>query len=509
MHNIVVVLLLLLGCIASGFATPSGLERFFTERLDRNQDDVVDIKELQLYFTEMDSSMGSEIVSIRDLIDRIDSNNDGVWSWSEFRVAHAQLDEITRVASGDDPKQLHIAVTDTKGEMVINWVTTNPTATSLVQVGTTAEQYTDVFTGARHTYTAGGWKGWIHSVVLNGLAPDTEYHYRCGDNVTNVWSADHAFTTEAAEPQPAVFAAYGDMGVAIPAGFLVTRQIAEDHKKYKFGMVLHNGDLAYASTALYAPEESDAPVGGEWEWVWDVFCDQVSSFAASVPYMTGVGNHEKFYNYSSYLARFQMPSPWGGDPAGEARFWFSVDYGFAHFAFMSTEHDYSPGSEQYEWLRADLQKASKNRAQRPWLIVTGHRPMYSSDVDEWDQHRPGAPFQTKVEPLFEEFGVDLYLCGHMHAYERVHPLWNGTTQYNATSQHQEYINPRGTAHAMQGTAGVFTDHKWIQPTPSWSAVRLSYFGYGRLSINATHVHYEYEHTDTRKVVDDFWLVKTA
>jgi hypothetical protein len=38
--------------------------------------------------------------------------------------------------------------------------------------------------------------------------------------------------------------------------------------------------------------------------------------------MTGVGNHESFYNFTAFNHRWQMP----GDNAG-GNFWFSFDYG--------------------------------------------------------------------------------------------------------------------------------------------------------------------------------------
>ncbi len=31
---------------------------------------------------------------------------------------------------------------------------------------------------------------------------------------------------------------------------------------------------------------------------------------ANILYTAGVGNHEKFYNFSSYLTRFRNPAPW-------------------------------------------------------------------------------------------------------------------------------------------------------------------------------------------------------
>jgi hypothetical protein len=60
-----------------------------------------------------------------------------------------------------------------------------------------------------------------------------------------------------------------------------------------------------------------------------------------------VGNHEKFFNFSSYLNRFSMPSPWGMAVPGDlnsAKFWFSFDYGNVHIMLMSTENDYWYGT---------------------------------------------------------------------------------------------------------------------------------------------------------------------
>jgi len=42
---------------------------------------------------------------------------------------------------------------------------------------------------------------------------------------------------------------------------------------------------------------------------------------------------------------------------------------------MSTEHDFTVGSPQWNYLVSDLQKV--NRTETPWVIFTGHRPMYS------------------------------------------------------------------------------------------------------------------------------------
>jgi phosphodiesterase/alkaline phosphatase D-like protein len=50
-----------------------------------------------------------------------------------------------------------------------------------------------------------------------------------------------------------------------------------------------------------------------------------------------------------------------------------------HFIMISTEHDLSPGSRQYVWLQEDLRNIDRSRT--PWVILGGHRPMYTSEID--------------------------------------------------------------------------------------------------------------------------------
>ena len=50
-----------------------------------------------------------------------------------------------------------------------------------------------------------------------------------------------------------------------------------------------------------------------------------------------------------------------------------------HFIMISTEHDLSSSSRQYLWLEEDLKNI--NRLKTPWVIIGGHRPMYTSEDD--------------------------------------------------------------------------------------------------------------------------------
>jgi hypothetical protein len=54
--------------------------------------------------------------------------------------------------------------------------------------------------------------------------------------------------------------------------------------------------------------------------------------------------------------------------------WYSYDIGLVHFLSMSTEHNFTVGSKQYLFIEQDLENV--NRTVTPWIIFSGHRPMY-------------------------------------------------------------------------------------------------------------------------------------
>lgn len=77
--------------------------------------------------------------------------------------------------------------------------------------------------------------------------------------------------------------------------------------------------------------------------------------------------------------------------------------GPVHFIMMDTEMSAYNGSEQLYWMITDLQ--SVDRSVTPWVIVMGHRPMYSSTSsrDKWDL--ADGPWWPDVERVLMEFQV--------------------------------------------------------------------------------------------------------
>ena len=66
----------------------------------------------------------------------------------------------------------------------------------------------------------------------------------------------------------------------------------------------------------------------------------------------------------------------------------------------------------------------------------------------------------------------MVFCGHVHAYERSHPVYQG----EVTGCAPTYINI-GDGGNREGLAGTY-----INPQPAWSAFREPSFGHGHLEV---------------------------
>jgi len=230
-----------------------------------------------------------------------------------------------------------------------------------------------------------------HHVVLQNLTLNTRYYYICGD-VQGGFSDEFSFVTAIAQPRPFIVNIYGDMGLT--DGENTRTQVINQLSDVDF--VWHVGDMSYVD---------DDILGWQYEEVWDEFMNQIQPITSVRPYMVLPGNHEAechflgclpfsktFYtlrNFTAYRHRFRMPCDESG---GTENMWYSFNYGQAHFVSISTETDF-PGSpegqgslandgpfgDQLGWLEADLARADSpaERAVRPWVFVSGHRPIYS------------------------------------------------------------------------------------------------------------------------------------
>ena len=161
------------------------------------------------------------------------------------------------------------------------------------------------------------------------------------------------------------------------------------------------------------------------------------------------GNHEGEGNNlsNSYLNHF-----------GLSKQYYSFDINNIHVLTMATEQKFDTNSEQYNFVVQDLRKAANNPDIK-WIIVTMHYPFYSSPNTCGESDCAGNKESRDIfHPLFDKYGVDLVLQGHVHNYQRSYPL-----KFNQESSPEpiitstaktDYKNPNGVIFAIVGTGGV-------------------------------------------------------
>lgn len=130
-----------------------------------------------------------------------------------------------------------------------------------------------------------------------------------------------------------------------------------------------------------------------------------------------IGNHEDDDNedYGTYINHFGLSKPY-----------YSFNYNNVHVLVMDSDRtSYASGSDQYNFVVSDLQTASNN-PNINWIIVTFHRAIYTSPNGCSSCDPPSA--LRSYNSIFDQYGVDLVLQGHIHNYQRTFPL-----KYNPSS----------------------------------------------------------------------------
>jgi len=319
-------------------------------------------------------------------------------------------------------------------------------------------------------------------------------------------------------------AATQDVLAGAPAPVSAPEYAAQPASALPYSLVLHSGDLSYAR--------------GEGE-VWERWMDMIEPLSSHAPYMISMGNHECLWAGPSSSEGGWGPAPdfrpvWGqygndsggeccvpaakrfsampggvlgrtpsplyqpvpgvetppGADGGNPPYWYSFDYGAAHFVIFSTEHDFTPGSEQLSWLERDLSRV--DRTKTPWVIGSAHRPAYTSFV-HLDLQPVSLALALTLEPLLAKYEVNLMLYGHVHTYERTCPLRDGECVGSAMGGGGRNVKLQGgTVHVTIGCGGHSLNIGVPTIKSGWSEVVHVDFGYGRLEVlNASHAAWEF------------------
>ncbi|MDU4959348.1 MAG: metallophosphoesterase family protein [Sporomusaceae bacterium] len=295
---------------------------------------------------------------------------------------------------------------DSLDTLTVTWQTTaaaagqvrfGPRAAGAGAVRTVAAQMQPVHTNQGVRY--------VHSAVLRGLQPDTDYRYQVAAGA--VWSRSYRFT--AAGQQAFAFLVFGD---SQSVNYAVWRD------------TLQQARLANPGAAFMTVVGDLVDVGGDYGQ-WQDWFGAGEGVLESLPVMPLPGNHESytpervFSRPQLFTSLFSLPQ---NGPAGMQEQAYSFDYGDVHFVMLDTQageqREFLPDllQRQTAWLETDLAGSGAK-----WKIVFMHRPPYDNK-----SFRDNIAVRQAFTPLFDQYGVDLVFSGHDHVYARSHPLLDGT-----------------------------------------------------------------------------------
>ncbi|KAL4140320.1 hypothetical protein PRNP1_014605 [Phytophthora ramorum] len=442
-----------------------------------------------------------------------------------YQEGNGKYKAIAKIAVGmkepfEAPKHGHLSLTDDETAMAIMF-NSGSNIKPVVKYGESPQNLDSQATGTSTTYGAGDMchppattlgqrsfrdPGFMHTVIMTDLKPDTYYYYQYGHE-EYVWSHVRRFKSRpVAGTKYTNFIAYADMGTYVEPGSASTAgRVYEDVMGGGYdSFLLHFGDISYARSVGY---------------IWDQFFHLIEPYATRLPYMVGIGNHEYDYNTGGEhdLSGGAQPnggsfSPsWGNfgiDSAGECGvpmhhrfhapktgnwiYWYSFDYGGVHVIQMSSEHNWTRGSEQYEWLQHDLEQV--DRSVTPWVVLTAHRMMYTTQMNIEPDMKVSYKFQEEVEDLIYKYRVNLMMVGHEHAYERSCPLYR-----------KECVSDgKGTVHVVVGSAGYpLGTEDFSSKYGNWSLRHVNDYGYLRIATSPEDMRVQFVLNKNGNVYDEF------
>jgi predicted phosphodiesterase len=116
---------------------------------------------------------------------------------------------------------------------------------------------------------------------------------------------------------------------------------------------------------------------------------------AGLPFAAAPGNHDGWNLFADVL--------------GQENRYHSFVYGNTRFIMLDVEAAYTPDTQQYKWLEEILKNDTST-----WKIVALHESPYCCVPT----HYSNLLVRDNLVPLFEKYGVNFVLGGHMHAYDR-------------------------------------------------------------------------------------------
>ncbi|MES2622630.1 MAG: metallophosphoesterase [Bacteroidota bacterium] len=362
----------------------------------------------------------------------------------------------------------------------IKWRTTAPT-TAKVMYGTSPSTLTQTATEATVTDK--------HTVTITGLTPYTQYYYAIYNDNTFAEGGDmeHAFRTFPVSTDPGHVRAWaiGDFGKGNSKEAAVRDSYPFDSLEANVWLWLGDNVYDNGTEAQYLAKVFDS--------VWGY-----RNLMRHLPYMPAPGNHD-YESVSPIAGTIDPASPShtgpyydfvdvytngeAGGVASNRELYYSYDYRNVHFVSLNSElgsmtnssHNWTGawipllGSNNFtsspmsQWLHQDLAANTK-----PWVVVYFHQPPYSdgshNSGDIYEAYMRG--MRANFNPIFEQYGVDIVLCGHSHAFERSYLVKGAYGEDNTINTGTMIIQNR-SGNDVQGQAYTKT---LVGPDPNKGTV---------------------------------------
>jgi hypothetical protein len=396
----------------------------------------------------------------------------------------------------------------TPASIIVRW-RTDVASTSRVRAGTFFNAYDRMYYDGTSTTE--------HSVQLTGLDPETFYYYtiETGTHVLQADTDNYFRTASMADSEEAIrIWAIGDFGI----GSNAQNAVRDAYINYT-GSTYTNTCLWLGSNAYNSGTDAEYQAK-----VFDVYQQQLKS----IPLYSAVGNNDYanvgYVSSSALTTAFPyfsiMSNPTageaGGVPSGTEKY-YSFNYANVHFVVLDTYGAFSnPGSPMHNWLVSDLAANSQT-----WTVIYFHHPPYTKGDYNSDADMELINVRQNLNPVFDDYHVDVVLSGHSHTNERSMLIkghyglastfaWANIIQGGSGAPIDPYVkfDPfDGTVYAVCGTSGQVTSTMQADaPMPCMYFTDNTYNASLVIDVIGHEFYCKYLASDG-SIVDEFLILK--
>lgn len=315
----------------------------------------------------------------------------GLWVWSRWNVWFHNPEEpvYTPLAV---PHRVLLTFGDSDGQTArnVSWQCDTALQASWLELVALPDSDTVRIQAKGEVFRSRSGQAAYYVARLRGLNAASAYSYRAVTNgKTSPW---YSFTTPS-DDSCLSFIYVGDVQDTIDGeANRYLREAFERHPRSEF--LVCGGDL------------TERPMDKYWEETFR----GLDGIGQTKPVMVVTGNHDYLKGVVMTLERrFSLIMSYFLDSKVADNQVYTLTYGPAQFFLLDSNREFPYLLTQRKWLRQQLQQSHAK-----WKIVILHHPLISL------KHKNNNLFQRwAFKGLIEEFGVDLVLQGHEHAYGRV------------------------------------------------------------------------------------------